>query len=193
MTIRRLSRPLPDHQVVFSEVMGKAYPKGTAGDYTLDATAAVEILRNPAVAQTMLNLGGVLNTGEIYNDTTHVPVLVPMGDPPPDVYPWPEGYSLNPDALPHGQPNNLDVNWKPGIVEWYQTTRPGRASCSVHGGGNPMFCGVSDTLRVLRPEPLTTWGQGGTAHIETPAGWFVMMWCVTDATRPGFYNFQEPA
>lgn len=115
------------------------------------------------------------------------------GQPPAGTYPWPVGYSLNPDPLPHGVPSNLNVTWKPGVVEWYRADRPGRASCSVHGGGNMAWCGVSDTRGVLRPEPLTQRGQGGTAHIETPAGWFVMMWCETDQQRQGYYNFQEPA
>lgn len=113
--------------------------------------------------------------------------------PPAGVYPWPNGFSVNPEPLPHGEPANRAVRWRPGIVEWYRAERAGRPSCSVHGGGEVMWCGVSDQLGVLRPEPLTARAMGGTPHIPTPAGWFVMMWCEVDEGRDGFYNFQIPA
>lgn len=184
MTIRRKCSIKPEHQVVLSEFVGKAYTPNPDGTWTFQEGAADAMLAQPAFGQVLRNLAGALNEGELYDDAP---------PPPIDVYPWPEGYSLNPDPLPHGVPSNLNVTWKPGVVEWYLTDRVGRASCSVHGGGYMTWCGVSDERGVLRPEPMTQRGQGGTPHILTPRGYFVMMWCETDQARAGYYNFQDPA
>lgn len=81
MTIRRKCTPRADQTAVYSEAIGTIYPQGTDGPMAPD-TVVLAKLREPVIQQVLANLGGVLNTGELFDDAaTGQPAILPPYGP----------------------------------------------------------------------------------------------------------------
>lgn len=86
MTIRRKCTPRADHTAIYSEAIGTIYPQGTDGPMAADAVVLAK-LREPVIQQVLSNLGGVLNTGELFDDAApgaNPAILAPYGQEPAD-------------------------------------------------------------------------------------------------------------
>jgi hypothetical protein len=152
MTIRRKCTPRADQTAVFSEAVGTIYPQGTDGPMAEDAVVLAK-LREPVIHQVLANLGGVLNTGALFDDAVPSPgeefPVVAM----PNV--------LVPGAAP------LDFSMPPNVVHLFTCAGAGNGSASQEEGGVGMAGG-----QFYSAPPAVTMSQlpeqGGRAVFPVP-------------------------
>lgn len=138
MTLRRKCTPRADQTAVFSEATGTIYPQGTDGPMAADGVV-LDLLRNPVFQGVLCNLGGVLNTGELYDDAA--PAAPPSIQEPYGPADEPDGRNTSLDkagvAFPVEGPCQMSVRVADGVqVQIGYATGPGIYIEGQVGGGN---------------------------------------------------------
>ena len=88
-----------------------------------------------------------------------------------------------------GVPNNTELTFNPGVVEYYKAPRDGRAGASISSGGDTVYTGAGASPGVVERE---THAVGGSPYLEVKAGEYVMHWSdKADQATGGKYNLAE--